>query len=89
MQFWFLFIYLITCVLSRIVLISYKFTYPVQGRRRSGSLLLNDIVFFSHLDELLTFCFLIPSSAKDFISCLMEKDPEKRFTCDQALQHPW
>lgn len=28
-------------------------------------------------------------SAKDFISHLMEKNPEKRFTCDQALQHPW
>jgi len=36
---------------------------------------------------LLTFSF--PSSAKDFINCLMEKDPEKRITCDQALQHPW
>uniref|UniRef100_A0A665W3H2 Calcium/calmodulin-dependent protein kinase type 1D-like n=1 Tax=Echeneis naucrates TaxID=173247 RepID=A0A665W3H2_ECHNA len=31
----------------------------------------------------------ISDSAKDFISCLMEKDPKKRFTCDQALQHPW
>uniref|UniRef100_A0AAQ4RI19 Calcium/calmodulin-dependent protein kinase 1Db n=1 Tax=Gasterosteus aculeatus aculeatus TaxID=481459 RepID=A0AAQ4RI19_GASAC len=31
----------------------------------------------------------ISDSAKDFISCLMEKDPEKRFICDQALQHPW
>lgn len=28
-------------------------------------------------------------SAKDFIQHLMEKDPEKRFTCEQALQHPW
>lgn len=32
---------------------------------------------------------LLVSSAKDFISHLMEKNPEKRFTCDQALQHPW
>ncbi|KAK2917660.1 calcium/calmodulin-dependent protein kinase 1Db [Channa argus] len=31
----------------------------------------------------------ISDSAKDFISRLMEKDPEKRFICDQALQHPW
>ncbi|XP_034390798.1 calcium/calmodulin-dependent protein kinase 1Db isoform X2 [Cyclopterus lumpus] len=31
----------------------------------------------------------ISDSAKDFISSLMEKDPEKRFICDQALQHPW
>ncbi|XP_077450490.1 calcium/calmodulin-dependent protein kinase type 1D isoform X2 [Stigmatopora argus] len=31
----------------------------------------------------------ISDSAKDFISNLMEKDPTKRFTCDQALRHPW
>ncbi|KAF3855038.1 hypothetical protein F7725_023093 [Dissostichus mawsoni] len=31
----------------------------------------------------------ISDSAKDFISSLMEKDPEKRFVCDQALEHPW
>ncbi|KAG5267624.1 hypothetical protein AALO_G00223810 [Alosa alosa] len=30
----------------------------------------------------------ISDSAKDFISCLMEKDPAKRYTCDQALRHP-
>ncbi|KAM9182257.1 calcium/calmodulin-dependent protein kinase type 1 isoform 2-T2 [Mergus octosetaceus] len=31
----------------------------------------------------------ISDSAKDFIRHLMEKDPKKRFTCEQALQHPW
>ncbi|KAI5614850.1 calcium/calmodulin-dependent protein kinase 1Db isoform long [Silurus asotus] len=31
----------------------------------------------------------ISDSAKDFISNLMQKDPEKRFTCDEALRHPW
>ncbi|KAM6985652.1 calcium/calmodulin-dependent protein kinase type 1D [Aplochiton taeniatus] len=31
----------------------------------------------------------ISDSAKDFISSLMEKDPVKRYTCDQALRHPW
>ncbi|XP_043375186.1 calcium/calmodulin-dependent protein kinase type 1 isoform X8 [Dermochelys coriacea] len=31
----------------------------------------------------------ISESAKDFIQHLMEKDPSKRFTCEQALQHPW
>ncbi|XP_056312005.1 calcium/calmodulin-dependent protein kinase type 1D [Danio aesculapii] len=31
----------------------------------------------------------ISDSAKDFISCLMEKDPSKRNTCEQALRHPW
>ncbi|XP_063782952.1 calcium/calmodulin-dependent protein kinase type 1D isoform X2 [Pseudophryne corroboree] len=31
----------------------------------------------------------ISDSAKDFISHLMEKDPSKRYTCEQALRHPW
>ncbi|XP_042310618.1 calcium/calmodulin-dependent protein kinase type 1B isoform X1 [Sceloporus undulatus] len=31
----------------------------------------------------------ISDSAKDFIKNLLERDPEKRFTCEQALQHPW
>ncbi|XP_043933069.1 calcium/calmodulin-dependent protein kinase type 1G [Protopterus annectens] len=31
----------------------------------------------------------ISESAKDFIRCLLEKDPDKRYTCEQALQHPW
>uniref|UniRef100_A0A674MVC6 Calcium/calmodulin-dependent protein kinase 1Da n=1 Tax=Takifugu rubripes TaxID=31033 RepID=A0A674MVC6_TAKRU len=31
----------------------------------------------------------ISDSAKDFIANLMEKDPAKRFTCEQALRHPW
>uniref|UniRef100_A0A8C4HSW8 Calcium/calmodulin-dependent protein kinase Ib n=1 Tax=Dicentrarchus labrax TaxID=13489 RepID=A0A8C4HSW8_DICLA len=31
----------------------------------------------------------ISDSAKDFILHLMEKDPNVRYTCDQALQHPW
>uniref|UniRef100_A0A3B3BH49 Calcium/calmodulin-dependent protein kinase Ib n=1 Tax=Oryzias melastigma TaxID=30732 RepID=A0A3B3BH49_ORYME len=31
----------------------------------------------------------ISDSAKDFIVHLMEKDPNTRYTCDQALLHPW
>uniref|UniRef100_A0A671WB55 non-specific serine/threonine protein kinase n=1 Tax=Sparus aurata TaxID=8175 RepID=A0A671WB55_SPAAU len=31
----------------------------------------------------------ISDSAKDFICHLMEKEPLKRYTCEQALQHPW
>ncbi|XP_029990424.1 calcium/calmodulin-dependent protein kinase type 1 isoform X2 [Sphaeramia orbicularis] len=31
----------------------------------------------------------ISDSAKDFIVHLMEKDPNVRYTCEQALQHPW
>uniref|UniRef100_A0A2R9CEF4 Calcium/calmodulin dependent protein kinase ID n=1 Tax=Pan paniscus TaxID=9597 RepID=A0A2R9CEF4_PANPA len=29
------------------------------------------------------------SSPKDFIRNLMEKDPNKRYTCEQAARHPW
>ncbi len=32
---------------------------------------------------------LLSDSVKDFISCLLNTDPVKRFNCDQALQHPW
>nr|XP_033815059.1 calcium/calmodulin-dependent protein kinase type 1D isoform X1 [Geotrypetes seraphini] len=31
----------------------------------------------------------ISDSAKDFIQHLMEKDPNKRYTCEQASRHPW
>ncbi|XP_074833634.1 calcium/calmodulin-dependent protein kinase type 1G isoform X2 [Carettochelys insculpta] len=31
----------------------------------------------------------ISESAKDFICHLLEKDPNKRFTCEKALRHPW
>ncbi|XP_055123107.1 calcium/calmodulin-dependent protein kinase type 1B [Symphalangus syndactylus] len=31
----------------------------------------------------------ISDSAKDFIRHLLERDPQKRFTCQQALQHLW
>lgn len=40
-----------------------------------------------------SFCFVLVRffwfTAKDFICHLMEKEPSKRYTCDQALQHPW
>ncbi|XP_021107958.1 calcium/calmodulin-dependent protein kinase type 1B isoform X4 [Heterocephalus glaber] len=31
----------------------------------------------------------VPRAAKDFIRHLLERDPQKRFTCQQALQHLW
>ncbi|VDO10088.1 unnamed protein product [Rodentolepis nana] len=31
----------------------------------------------------------ISESAKDFIRCLLQKDPAKRASCTQALAHPW
>ncbi|KAE8298485.1 Calcium/calmodulin-dependent protein kinase type 1 [Larimichthys crocea] len=33
--------------------------------------------------------YILLYSAKDFICHLMEKEPLKRYTCEQALQHPW
>lgn len=36
-----------------------------------------------------TFTMRFLLTAKDFICHLMEKDPLKRYTCEQALQHPW
>ncbi|XP_043936049.1 calcium/calmodulin-dependent protein kinase type 1D-like [Protopterus annectens] len=31
----------------------------------------------------------ISESAKDFIRHMLEKDPERRYSCTQALEHPW
>jgi serine/threonine protein kinase len=31
----------------------------------------------------------ISPEAKDFIKCLLRKDPKKRFTAEEALKHPW
>ncbi|XP_044141938.1 calcium/calmodulin-dependent protein kinase type 1G [Bufo gargarizans] len=31
----------------------------------------------------------ISKSAKDFIGCLLEKDPKRRYNCESALKHPW
>ncbi|XP_078054057.1 calcium/calmodulin-dependent protein kinase type 1D-like [Mustelus asterias] len=31
----------------------------------------------------------ISEHAKEFVRHLLEKDPRKRFSCDQALRHPW
>lgn len=32
---------------------------------------------------------MCPSTAKDFIRKMMEKNPTKRFLTEQALSHPW
>lgn len=37
----------------------------------------------------LLLCWCHTSTAKDFIGNMMEKNPTKRFTTDQALKHPW
>lgn len=51
------------------------------------SLFLNDIMETVMSCSELSHCALF--SAKDFIVHLMEKDPGQRYTCEQALQHPW
>lgn len=37
----------------------------------------------------LLLCWCHTSTAKDFIGNMMEKNPTKRFSTDQALKHPW
>lgn len=34
----------------------------------------------------ISLCFI---PAKDFIQCLLQIDPKRRYTCKQALAHPW
>lgn len=51
------------------------------------SLFLNDIMETVMSCSEHSHCALF--SAKDFIVHLMEKDPSQRYTCEQALQHPW
>lgn len=49
-----------------------------------------DISIFLMLECCLTtYCRSYSIPAKDFIGHLMEKDSSQRYTCDQALQHPW
>ena len=31
----------------------------------------------------------ISDNAKDFVRCLLVRDPQQRWTADMALQHPW
>ncbi|KAB0348774.1 hypothetical protein FD754_013631 [Muntiacus muntjak] len=40
-------------------------------------------------DVMSTACGTPGYVAKDFIRNLMEKDPNKRYTCEQAARHPW
>ena len=31
----------------------------------------------------------VSDEAKDFIKCLLRRDPRKRYTAERALYHPW
>lgn len=84
---------------------SYIYVWQISQENRSGnwgqvifslflSIFLSQFIcFFNDIMETvmswfeLSHCALF--SAKDFIVHLMEKDPNQRYTCEQALQHPW
>lgn len=51
-----------------------------QGVSEEGVFLATKVIWFAHIQHL---------AAKDFISHLTEKDPEKRYSAKQALQHKW
>lgn len=70
-------------VISYILLCGYPPFYDENDSKLFEQILKADYEFDSpYWDD-------ISDSAKNFISNLMQKNPEKRFTCDQALLHPW
>ncbi|NXA16269.1 KCC1D kinase, partial [Sapayoa aenigma] len=48
-----------------------------------------DQILWTEYDFDLPYWDDISDSAKDFMQHLMQKHSGKRFTCEQALQHPW
>lgn len=61
----------------------FRWSLPIHILNDSFFVLLGDFEFDSpYWDE-------ISDSAKDFISNLMCVDASKRYTCKQALGHPW
>lgn len=70
-------------VISYILLCGYPPFYDENDANLFAQILKGDFEFDSpYWDE-------ISDSAKDFIRQLMCVDVEKRYTCRQALQHPW
>ncbi|NP_001086095.1 MGC82022 protein [Xenopus laevis] len=70
-------------VIAYILLCGYPPFYDENDSRLFEQILKADYEFDSpYWDD-------ISESAKDFIQNLMEKDPNKRYTCEQALRHPW
>ena len=53
-----------------------------EGGRRRKSTCLIIIIRCNYRDN-------ISEEAKDFIRHLMELDPKKRYTCREAICHPW
>eukprot|EP00494_Astrolonche_serrata_P006516 UN06540 len=59
---------------------------PFRGDMKNAPSIIKSV-----LNDKLTFptdCNL-SKSFRDFISKILNKDPTKRLTCDQALEHPW
>ncbi|XP_067861184.1 calcium/calmodulin-dependent protein kinase type 1D [Heptranchias perlo] len=70
-------------VISYILLCGYPPFYDENDSRLFEQILKAEYEFDSpYWDD-------ISESAKDCIKRLMEKDPIKRYTCEQALRHPW
>lgn len=70
-------------VISYILLCGYPPFYDENDAHLFAQILKGDFEFDSpYWDD-------ISDSAKDFIRCLMCVDVDKRFTCKQALNHPW
>ncbi|KAL3982886.1 Calcium/calmodulin-dependent protein kinase type 1 [Acanthocheilonema viteae] len=70
-------------VITYILLCGYPPFYDENDANLFGQIIRGEYEFDSpYWDE-------ISESAKDFISHLMCCDPEQRYTCHQALAHPW
>lgn len=70
-------------VIAYILLCGYPPFYDENDANLFAQIIRGDYEFDSpYWDE-------ISDSAKDFISHLMCCNPEQRYTCDQALTHPW
>uniref|UniRef100_A0A8C8SXA4 non-specific serine/threonine protein kinase n=1 Tax=Pelusios castaneus TaxID=367368 RepID=A0A8C8SXA4_9SAUR len=70
-------------VISYILLCGYPPFYDENDSELFAQILKGEFEFDSpYWDD-------ISDSAKDFIQQLLQRDPEKRYTCEQALQHPW
>ncbi|XP_008314382.2 LOW QUALITY PROTEIN: calcium/calmodulin-dependent protein kinase type 1D [Cynoglossus semilaevis] len=74
-------------VIAYILLCGYPPFYDENDSKLFQQILRADFEFDApYWDDISDSSFI---SAKDFIRSLMEKDPIRRFSCEQALTHPW
>lgn len=75
---------------SQILRASYEFDSPFwDDISESGECKAGPILGTDKGDQGQGRLTLPTAPAKDFIRHLLERDPQKRFTCQQALQHLW